>query len=149
MKLTFKLLALVVFFCLCGSNSTTASNHQGSKFGGVQIGTITYSYRSMPDQSLMAVLNYAVQSGLSSVELMGDVAERYAGIPQTKDAAAIRQWRNTVSMNKFREMKKLFHAKGIKINILKLGDKSWSDEEIDYAFKACKAVGAVDRKSVV
>lgn len=107
------------------------------------MGAITYSYRSMPDQSLNAVLNYIVESGLSSVELMGDVAERYAGLPQSKDPEVIRQWRTTLSMDKYKEIKKLFSDKGVKINILKLGDRKWSDEEINYAFKACKAVGAV------
>jgi sugar phosphate isomerase/epimerase len=121
----------------------TFGGNKGSRYGGVQIGAITYSYRSMPDQSLNAYLNYIVQSGLSSVELMGNIAEQYAGIPQTKDAEAIRQWRTTVSMEKYKEIKKMFKAKGIKINILKLGDKGWSAAEIDYAFKACKAVGAV------
>jgi len=123
--------------------TTAHAGNKGSKFGGVQIGAITYSYRSMPDQSLNAYLNYIVQSGLSSVELMGNIAEQYAGIPQTKDAEAIRQWRTTVSMDKYKEIRKLFKSKGIKIHILKLGDKSWSDAEIDYAFNACKAVGAV------
>jgi len=140
---SIKSVALFVLLALLVHAATFAAKHNDSKFGGVQIGTITYSYRSMPDQSLPAVLNYAVQSGLSSVELMGDVAERYAGLPQSKDPAVIRQWRTSVSMDKFKEIKKLFKAKGIKINILKLGDKNWSDAEIDYAFNACKAVGAI------
>jgi len=139
----FKTLGLIAFAIVLVHSGSSAASNKGSKFGGVQIGTITYSYRSMPDQSLNAVLNYVVQSGLSSVELMGDVAERYAGIPASKDPDAIRQWRTTVSMDKFKEIKKLFKAKGVKINILKLGDKSWSDAEIDYAFNACKAIGAV------
>lgn len=138
-----KSFTLFVLSALCINSSSFASKHNDSKFGGVQIGTITYSYRSMPDQSLPAVLNYAVQSGLSSVELMGDVAERYAGLPQSKDPVAIRQWRTSVSMDKYKEIRKLFKAKGIKINILKLGDKSWTDGEIDYAFNACKAIGAI------
>jgi sugar phosphate isomerase/epimerase len=121
-----------------------AADKKGSKFGGVQVGAITYSYRSMPDQSAGAVLNYIVASGISSVELMGDVAERFAGIPQgTKDAEVIRKWRTSVSMDKYKELRKLFKSKGVAIHILKLGDKSWSDAEIDYAFNACKAVGAV------
>lgn len=139
----FKTLGLIAFAIVLIHPGLSVASNKGSKFGGVQIGAITYSYRSMPDQSLNAVLNYVVQSGLSSVELMGDVAERFAGIPATKDPVAIRQWRTTVSMDKFKEIKKLFKSKGIKINILKLGDKSWSDAEIDYAFNACKAVGAV------
>ena len=40
-----------------------------SKINGVQIGTITYSYRSMPDQSAEAHLQYLVDSGISAVEM--------------------------------------------------------------------------------
>ena len=42
-----------------------------SKIKGVQIGTITYSYRSMPDQSAEATLRYIVESGISAIELLG------------------------------------------------------------------------------
>ena len=111
-----------------------------SNFGGVQIGAITYTYRSMPDQSLEANLNYIVQSGISSVELMGNVVEQYAGAPHNRDEVA--QWRKTVSMDKFKEVEKMFRDRGVSIHILRLGDARWSDEEIDYAFNACKAVGA-------
>ena len=137
-------LTTLAFATLLFTSAGPAFGENGSKFGGVQIGAITYSYRSMPDQSLNAVLNYILQSGLSSVELMGDVVERYAGIPQnTKDLEAIRQWRTTVSMDKFIEIRKMFNSKGVKIHILKLGDRKWSDAEIDYAFNACKTLGAV------
>lgn len=133
------LLAFIVFSIQYPS---VASAKKGSKFGGVQIGTITYSYRSMPDQSLPAILNYVVQSGLSSVELMGPVVEQYAGSPQTKDPNVLRQWRTSVSMDKFKSIRKMFRAKGVKIDILKLGSHTWSDEEIDYAFNVCKVLGA-------
>ena len=122
--------------------SVQAAPKQSSKIGGVQIGTITYSYRSMPDQSIQAILKYAVESGLSSVELMGGAVEEYAGIPKGNDPIAIAKWRGAVSMDKFKEVRKMFKAAGVKINILKLGDYKWSDEEIDYAFNACKALGA-------
>ncbi len=140
---TFMVALLLSIAFLIFANTTFGANKNRSDFGGVQVGAITYSYRSMPDQSLNAVLNYIVESGLSSVELMGDVAERYAGLPQTKDPVAIRQWRTSVSMDKYKEIRKVFKSKGVKIHILKLGDKSWSDEEIDYAFLAAKAVGAI------
>src|SRR3954447_15721429 len=52
-----------------------------SLINGVQIGTITYSYRSMPDQSAEATLKYIVDSGISSIELMGGPAESFAGAP--------------------------------------------------------------------
>ncbi|MEQ9220997.1 MAG: sugar phosphate isomerase/epimerase [Cyclobacteriaceae bacterium] len=109
----------------------------------VSLGTITYSYRSLPDQSVEAILDYVVKSGLNTVELMGRPVENYAGIPDTKDAEEIRKWRTSVSMDKFKEIKSMFDAKGVSIHILKLGSHKWSDEEIDYAFEACKAVGAV------
>jgi sugar phosphate isomerase/epimerase len=53
-----------------------------SLINGVQIGTITYSYRSMPDQSAEATLKYIVDSGISAIELMGGPAESFAGAPQ-------------------------------------------------------------------
>jgi sugar phosphate isomerase/epimerase len=111
-----------------------------SKFGGVQIGTITYSYRSMPDQSLEATLNYIVQSGINSVELLGGTVEQYAGVPRDRNEAT--QWRKTVSMDKFKEIKKIFDKQGVTIHILNIGSPGWSDEEIDYAFRVCKALGA-------
>lgn len=144
MKTGFKmrLPALIIACLMFIQVQVNASGKNNSKFGGVQIGAITYSFRSMPDQSLEAILNYSVEAGLSSVELMGGPVEQYAGIPDTKDEQAIRQWRTSVSMDKFKEIKKMFKKKGVKIDILKLGGPNWSDEEIDYAFNACKAVGA-------
>ena len=54
-----------------------------SLINGVQIGTITYSYRSMTDQSAEATLKYVVDSGISAIELMGGPAESFAGAPQS------------------------------------------------------------------
>jgi sugar phosphate isomerase/epimerase len=52
-----------------------------SLIDGVQIGTITYSFRAMPDQSAEATLKYVLDSGLSAIELMGGPAESFAGAP--------------------------------------------------------------------
>src|SRR3954468_21695153 len=53
-----------------------------SNFDGVQIGVITYSYRSMPGANdAEALLKYIVDSGVSAIELMGPAAEIYAGSP--------------------------------------------------------------------
>jgi sugar phosphate isomerase/epimerase len=49
-----------------------------SLFNGVQIGTITYSFRSMPDQSAEATLKYTVDSGISAIELMGGPVNDWA-----------------------------------------------------------------------
>ena len=48
-----------------------------SKIKGVEIGAITYSYRSMPDQSAEATLKYCVDSGISAIELMGGPLNDY------------------------------------------------------------------------
>ncbi len=48
---------------------------------GVQIGVITYSFRSMKDQSADAMLQYVKSSGVRAIELMGDTAEDFAGKP--------------------------------------------------------------------
>src|SRR4051812_34949211 len=54
-----------------------------SVFNGVQIGTITYSYRSMLDQSAEATLKYILDSGISAIELMGGPVESFAGAPES------------------------------------------------------------------
>jgi sugar phosphate isomerase/epimerase len=54
-----------------------------SLINGVQIGTITYSYRSMPAQSAEATLKYILDSGISGIELMGGPVESYAGAPSS------------------------------------------------------------------
>jgi sugar phosphate isomerase/epimerase len=141
MKSKFKLIVLTVVFLLTAHWVT--GQKPNSKFNGVQIGAITYSYRELPDQSLPAILDYVIKSGINSIELLGNTVERYAGMPEgNKDA--IRQWRTTVSMDKFKTVRKMFKDKGIDIHLLNMGvgGSSWSDEELDYAFKACKAVGA-------
>lgn len=142
MRNLFKSAAILIAALLLAGASGCAEGKSRSNFGGVEIGAITYSYRSMPDQSLAATLDYAVQSGLGSVELMGTPVEAYLGKPDTKDAEAIKKWRLSVSMDKVKEIRKMFKDKGVNIHILKLGDPKWSDEEIDYAFNVCKALGA-------
>jgi sugar phosphate isomerase/epimerase len=53
-----------------------------SNFDGVQVGVITYSYRSMAGANdAEALLKYIVDSGISGIELMGPAAEIYAGSP--------------------------------------------------------------------
>ena len=63
------------------AGSLFAQARPNSLINGVQIGAITYSYRSMPDQSAEATLRYIVESGISAVELMGGPTEAYAGAP--------------------------------------------------------------------
>ena len=111
------------------------------------------------------ILQYCLQTGISSIELMGDVAEKYAGLPQgparpprgtvqsdaekaafekaAKDATeAQRKWRISAPMKKFEELRKMYNDAGVNIHIAKFSPENWTDEEIDYSFKAAKALGA-------
>ena len=140
---SFVLPAIILVFCLCLGflANGCVSQKNKSNFQGVQIGTITYSYRSMPDQSLPSILDYTVKTGIGSVELMGTPLEAYAGIPE--DREEIKEWRKTVSMDKFKEIRKMFNDNGVNIHIVKMRCRRWTDEEIDYAFNVCRTLGAM------
>ncbi len=131
-----------------------------SNFNGVQIGAITYSFRSLPG-SAENILKYAVQCGLSSVELMGGPAEQFAGAPKgggrgrarTAEEKKRRQemqdqlleWRLSVSMDKYRALRKMYNDAGVNIHIVKfgsIGNANMSHEEIGYYFNVAKALGA-------
>src|ERR1035437_10019036 len=64
-----------------------------SNFNGVQIGAITYSFRALPS-SAEEVLKYCVDSGISGIELMSNVAESYAGSPAQLSATLL-DWERT------------------------------------------------------
>lgn len=140
---------------------STKSEKPDSNFDGVQIGVITYSWRSLPS-SPRDIINYCIQSGISSVELMGNVVEEYAGIPASskkpknwkdlddedkkvyeENADAVREWRlSGAADEKYREIRTMFDEAGIMIHTVKFAPANWSDEEIDYAFESAKIMGA-------
>ena len=108
-----------------------------SKFNGVQIGAITYSYRSMPG-SAEDILKHVVQCGISSIELMGGPVEQFAGI--RSDGR-----RDTVSMDKFEALRKMYNDAGVNIHIVKfgnIGNDGMGDGEIEYYFNVAKVLGA-------
>ena len=67
--------------------SGTLNARPNSNFNGVQIGIITYSYRSLPG-SAEDLLKYVTQCGISSIELMGGPAEQFARAATGTSAAA-------------------------------------------------------------
>jgi len=119
----------------------TAGTPPDSNFGGIQIGAITYSWRSMPG-GVENIIKYCKETGISSIELMSNDVEEFLGSPKTKFNQEIKQWRLSLPLSKFEEVRKMFDDAGIKIHIVKFSPAKWSDEEIDYAFKAAKALGA-------
>jgi len=134
-----------------------------SKVAGVQLGCTTYSYRGMPHK-VEDVIGYLLIAGINSIELRL-VAEEDLGIPampqrprgvqmtdqekadlaKAMDTAreAQRQWRLSLPMSKYEEMRKKFNNAGIDVHIAKFAPSSWSDEEIDYAYTAAKALGTI------
>lgn len=132
-----------------------------SKFGGVQIGAITYCFRSLPSTA-PDLLKYCTELGISSVELMGDAAESFAGAPAgtgfggggrqmtperqaavKKLAEERKKWRLSVSMDKYQELRKLYRAAGVDIAIVKLPlTAAMADEEYEYVFGVAQALGA-------
>lgn len=139
-----------------------------SKFAGVQVGTITYSFRSMP-HDVDQLIQFLLEANVSAIELMGDPAETYAGKPaapvrtgpppapgqrpqMTDEQRAqmaeynkkVAEWRATVAMDKFVEIRKKFKKAGISIYAFKpnaFGPNN-SDAEVEYGMRAAKALGA-------
>jgi sugar phosphate isomerase/epimerase len=178
-----------------------AAAKPNSVFGGVQIGTITYSFRSLPS-SAEEVLKYCVDCGISGIELMSNVAEGYAGAPQQarggpggvagapggqppgagaagaagaggvagargatraaggpggqraaltpeqqeerrKRAEEVKNWRLSVSMDKYRAFRKMYEDAGVKIYAFKLPPTlEMSDEEYAYIWNVAETLGA-------
>ena len=58
-----------------------------SKFGGVQIGVITYSLRTLATPDPQAIIDACVEIGLGEVELMSDHCEALAGAPRAAGRA--------------------------------------------------------------
>src|SRR5688572_26202752 len=106
--------------------SALAQARPNSTINGVRVGAITYSYRTMPDQSAEATLRYVVDSGISQIEFMGGPIEAFAGAPQAPQgggrrggqrggqpptpeqqaaqreaAEKLKAWRTSVSMDRF------------------------------------------------
>jgi len=149
-----------------GSSGAPGAGKPNSNFNGVQIGAITYSFRGMPGTA-EDILKYLVRCGLSSVELMGEPAEQFAGVPRgpgrgprrggrgqmTDEQRQARQkaqeeqlkWRLSVSMDKYKALRKMYNDAGVNIHIVKfgnIGNPNMTDEEIDYYFNVAKALGA-------
>jgi sugar phosphate isomerase/epimerase len=121
-----------------------ATAKPNSNFNGVQIGVITYSYRSMPS-SAEDLLKYLTQCGISSVELMGGPAEQFAGAPAGKRGKELLEWRLSAPMDKFKALRKMYNDAGVNIHIVKFGDignGKMPDEQIEYYFEVAKALGA-------
>jgi sugar phosphate isomerase/epimerase len=105
-----------------------------SKFGGVQLGVQSYSFRDLP---LDAAINAMVQIGIGECELyMGHVE------PQNLKGAGLRDWRISTPLTYFQGIRKRFDKAGIQIAAYSLNFRdSFSDAEIDRGFQMTRALG--------
>lgn len=117
--------------CVVGAPALTAGRPRGrSWYNGVEIGCITYSYRSMPCDAA-SVVKYAVDSGLGTIELMGNVVDDFVGSGEKRD------------MSKLPVLKKMFDDAGVSIHIVKYGAIGCGNHKEDaYRVAAAKALGA-------
>jgi sugar phosphate isomerase/epimerase len=151
---------------LAGLPLSLALGGLNSKFSGVQIGAITYSFRSIPNAE--DVIKAYSQIGLSEAELMSNHAEALAGAPaggfpgggrgradmtpeqqaeaqKAAEARAeeLRKWRSSVPMDRFKDVRKKFNAAGVDVQLLcfNMNVKTTTDADIEYAFRMAKALG--------
>lgn len=155
---------LVLGLILLSTELLQAQSRINSEYNGVQVGVITYSYRDMR-LDVEGTLQACLESGISTIELMGTGVEDYLGAPKSplssrevenldkqpkkkqKEYARfqkeIEAWRNAeATMNKYVELRKMFNDAGVKIHIYKW-IAGMSDEDLDYSFKVAKALGAI------
>jgi sugar phosphate isomerase/epimerase len=154
-----------------------------SRFGGVQIGAITYSFREL-STDVDDIIKAMVGIGLGEAELMSNSVEAYAGAPSQASAGGgrargaggrgepggrqgrgpaggrmpltpeqqaemrarqeeLRKWRMSAPTDKFKEVRKKFDDAGIDLALLCFNmQDSITDDEVDYAFRMCKTLGA-------
>ena len=146
----------------CATKSVMNTAAKVSSTEGFKLGAISYSFRELSSDA-MKVLEYSVNAGMNTIELMGWTAEGFAGAPavptfpganatkaerdqfrrdRSAQGKAVKEWRATAKLEKFEELREIYNNAGVEIDILKLGEARWSDSEIDYAFEAARLVGA-------
>ena len=122
-----------------------AAGKPDSNFNGVQIGTITYSFRSLPG-SAEDLLKHITACGISSVELMGGPAEQFArAFAAGQGGASTADQKLAATLEGFKALRAMYNDAGVNIPIVKfgnIGDGGMADEQIAYYFEAAKALGA-------
>jgi sugar phosphate isomerase/epimerase len=135
-----------------------------SRIKGVQIGAITYSFRTMPDPA--DIIKAFVTIGLGEMELMSGDAEKLAGAPSAprgggargaaptpeqiaaRDAAAKARldWRTAATEATFRPVRQRIKDAGIDLRVLcyNMSNRAANptkDDEIEYAFNMATWLG--------
>jgi sugar phosphate isomerase/epimerase len=149
---------------LAGALGATKIN---SKFDGVQIGAITYSFNSIASPDAEAIIKAYVEIGLGEAELMSNHCEALAGAPSmaspggrgqgaggraplTPEQQAARQaqqeqlrnWRASTSAATWKAVRRKFDDAGIDLALLCYNmNDNMKDEDIEYGFSMAGGLG--------
>jgi len=117
----------------CSSTQSTCCGNSKSRswYNGVEVGCITYSYRSMRKKNAEDIVQYAVEDGLGTLELKGEVVDEFLKRNGTRD------------MGRLPALRKMFDDAGVSIHIVKYGGIGGKNEKEDeYRMAVAKALGA-------
>jgi sugar phosphate isomerase/epimerase len=131
-----------------------------SKFYGVQIGAITYSFNSIANPDPEAIIRAYVEIGLGEAELMSNHCEALAGAPrasrggrgaaQNPEQQAARQaqqeqvraWRASANADTWKSVRNKFNDAGIDVALLCYNmNDNMKDEDIEYGFSMAQGLG--------
>jgi sugar phosphate isomerase/epimerase len=129
-----------------------------SKFYGVQIGAITYSFNSIANPDPDAIIHAYVEIGLGEAELMSNHCEALAGAPRapgrgttpTPEQQAARQaqldqlraWRSGTGPNTWKGVRKKFNDAGIDVAVLCYNmNDNMNDGDVEYGFSMAEGLG--------
>ena len=114
--------------CIGGGAAPAKSR---SWYNGVEVGCITYSYRSMRKKNAEDIVQYAVEDGLGTLELKGEVVDEYLKREGARD------------MGRLPALRKMFDDAGVSIHIVKYGGIGGKNaKEDEYRMAVAKALGA-------
>ncbi len=144
-----------------------AAKRINSKFYGVEIGAITYSFNLFASPDPQAIIRAFVEIGLGEAELMSNHCEALAGAPAMpvfgrgrggggrgqqptpeqqaeRQAAAekLAQWRAAANERTWRAVRKKFNDAGVDVALLCYNmQDSMKDADIEYGFSMAKGLG--------
>lgn len=131
---------------MAGLASRLHAAAQAKKISGVQIGAITYSFRSIPNA--VEIIAAMKSIGLTEVEVMSNHVEQLAGAPAVArgaDRAPLVEWRKRAAAAPaaaFQPVKKQFNDAGIEVRLLTYNmNTNTPDDEIAYAFAMAQGLG--------
>src|SRR4051794_5539662 len=133
-----------------------------SKFYGVQIGAITYSFNRIANPDPEAIIKAYVEIGLGEAELMSNHCEALAGArsvarpgggrgaaltPEQQAARQaaqeqLRKWRTSTGLDTWKAVRKKFNDSGIEVALLCYNmNDNMKDEDVEYGFSMAEGLG--------